>query len=188
MCSILWSMYPPPWPSCKLFILFTGYCLFKEPIRCKVSRVWIPSPGRRSSQLSQHFQNWFNIYKVTVIDENHIYMRASFQNQQNTNFHPQSIDPLLLLRSLVSWQHSPAVSGSRGLSLGLQAGIFKPIQSQAFPNSDMIENWNYLSWSLHLYHFSGLVSCELWHQWPEPLQSTFPELYFNIYKVICIYE
>ena len=37
---------------------------------------------------SRHFQNWFNFYKVTIIGENHIYMRASYQNQQNTNFHP----------------------------------------------------------------------------------------------------
>ena len=54
MCSILWSMYPPPWPSCKLFILFTGYCLFKEPIRCKVDASVTSTYGNRPYLLSAH--------------------------------------------------------------------------------------------------------------------------------------
>ena len=140
-------MYPPPWPSCKLFIFVHWLLSFQgtNPVQswreCDL-HLLEPSISAQCSPV-HHFQNWFNIYKVTIIDENILYV-TSCKIQQNNNFHPQSI-AAQVLGILVAFTCCR-------LTLGLQVCILKPIQSQAFPNSNMIQSWNHLSWSLHLYH------------------------------------
>ena len=147
MCSILWSMYPPPWPSCKLFILFTGYCLFKEPIRCKVDASVTSTYGNRPYLLSAHlyiisrinsiFIRWLLLMKTSC-------MQRVVKFNRTTISTPKSI-AAQVLGILVAFT-------CFRLTLCLQVCILKPIQSQAFPNSNMIQSWNHLSWSLHLYH------------------------------------
>ena len=85
-------MYPPPWPSCKLFIFVHWLLSFQgtNPVQswreCDL-HLLEPSISAQCSPV-HHFQNWFNIYKVTIIDENILYV-TSCKIQQNNNFHPQ---------------------------------------------------------------------------------------------------
>ena len=160
MCSILWSMYPPPWPSCKLFICVHWLLSFQgtNPVQswreCDL-HLLEPSISAQCSPV-HHFQNWFNIYKVTIIDENILYA-TSCKIQQNNNFHPQ-----IYCCSGPWYLGSIHLLQAHTWPSGLQACFLKPIQSQEFPNGNMIHDWNHLSCSLHLYHL--LRPSISWHQ------------------------
>ena len=152
-------MYPPPWPSCKLFICVHWLLSFQgtNPVQswreCDL-HLLEPSISAQCSPV-HHFQNWFNIYKVTIIDENILYV-TSCKIQQNNNFHPQSI-AAQVLGILVAFTCCR-------LTLGLQA--FRHV----FWNQFNHRNFQMVIWStteiifpVHCIYtiFSGLVSRDI---------------------------